>query len=69
MERHFIPGTLSGSGVNWEVEVPDEAAMKAFQKNVTRVGGYRCGWGAWVLRPGHQTDDIDFNNPASRHHY
>lgn len=70
MGRHSVPGTLSGSGLTWEVELPDDAAKAAFVKNVTKkVGGYRCGHGGWVLRAGYQADDIDFNNPASRHHY
>ena len=69
MERHEIPGTISGGGLTWEVELPDEAAKEAFQEKVTKAGGYRCGHGGWVLRPGYQADDTDFNNPASRHHY
>ena len=69
MAQHGIVGELSGAGKNWEVELPDDAAEQAFQEKVTKAGGYRCGWGGWVLRPGYQTDDLDYCNPASRHHY
>lgn len=69
MRKHNIPGEVSGRGQAWQVELPDESAMDRFREHVASVGGYRCGWGGWVLRPGYQVDNVDFNNPASRHHY
>lgn len=69
MRRHNIPGEVSGRGSEWEVELPDEAAKKLFERHVSdSVGGYRTGFGGWVLRPGYQGSG-DWNDPSSRHHY
>lgn len=46
-----IQGRVSGAGEGWEVEVADEATKELFQAKVCDVGGYKCGWGGWVLRP------------------
>jgi hypothetical protein len=69
MAQHGITGELSGAGMNWEVEVADDKAARAFQKKVAKVGGYRCGHGGWVLRPGYATDGRDYCDKASRAHY
>lgn len=74
MLRNKVPGSLSGRGEAWEVELPDDKAKKMFERLVEKplgisVGGYRTGFGGWVLRPGYKTDGLDYNNPASRHHY
>jgi hypothetical protein len=45
-----IAGEVSGAGARWEVEVADEKTMRAFQRKVCRAGGYRTGYGAWVLQ-------------------
>jgi len=63
-----IPGEVRGSGANWEVELPDEKAQKAFSKLVPGVGGYKTGYGAWIMKPGYK-DRGDPNDPSSRHHY
>lgn len=69
MEANGIPGELSGSGRNWQVELPDDKTMRAFLRKVAKVGGFRCGHGGWVLRPGYTSDCLDYCNKASRHHY
>lgn len=74
LKRTRIEGELSGRGRDWSVELPDRRTSDAFQKAYQKafgagVGGYRTGYGAWVMRPGYGADPHDFNNPASRHHY
>lgn len=69
MQEASITGELSGRGQNWEVELPNEKAKRKFQKLVCNVGGFRCGYGGWVLRPGYTCDGLDYCNPASRLHY
>jgi hypothetical protein len=69
MADNGIVGELTGAGKNWGVELPNDAAKNKFFRKVCKVGGFRCGWGGWVLRPNYRTDGLDFNNPASRHHY
>ena len=64
-----IPGTVTGAGQNWEVEVPTELMMDIFVAKVAAVSGYKTGYGAWVLSPNYKVDPIDFNHVASRHHY
>lgn len=77
-----IVGRVSGSGEAWEVEVLDEATKELFAAKVAQVGGYKTGWGGWVLRPmqqgglrfgtldsAEQTSLLDFNYVGSKHHY
>ena len=54
-----IVGEVTGKGDFWEVELPSEDAMNLFQKKVVRAGGYRTGYGAWVLRPGYQSSNLE----------
>ena len=69
MAENGIVGELTGAGKNWELELLNDAAKNKFQRKVCKVGGFRCGHGGWVLRPNYQTDGLDFNDKASRHHY
>jgi hypothetical protein len=68
MAAHGIEGKLSGAGKSWEVELSDEAAKNKFQREVGQVGGYKTGWGGWVLSPGYKSQG-DWNDVSSRHHY
>jgi hypothetical protein len=68
MAKHGIQGELRGAGKAWEVELPDEAAKNKFQREVGPTGGYKTGYGGWVLKPGHK-DKGDWNDPSSRWHY
>lgn len=66
-----IEGKVSGAGARWEVELPDERAKNKFMKAAPKdagIGGYRTGYGAWVLSPGYQSKG-DWNDPSSRWHY
>lgn len=69
MADNGIVGELTGAGKNWEVELLNDAAKNKFVRKVCKVGGFRCGHGGWVLRPNYRTDDLDYCNPASQHHY
>lgn len=44
-----------------------DALMNKVSK-VLHWGGYRCGWGAWVLEANYQ-DPGDWNDKTSRWHY
>jgi len=71
LEKHNIPGELSGSGTNWEIELPDEKTEKRFMKMYPgEIRGYKTGYGAWVMKPGKfREPDVDYGHPASPHHY
>lgn len=68
MKTAGVKGEVRGAGRNWEVELANERTMRKFQKNVTSVGGYRTGYGAWILQPNYQ-DMGDWNDKSSRWHY
>jgi len=68
MRKAGIVGEVRGRGSAWEVELPDERAKNAFQKHVTRVGGFKTGYGAWILRPGYKSMG-EWGDPGSRWHY
>jgi len=69
MTKFNIPGEVGGQGKNWEATLPDEKAKNLFQKHVLReIGGYKTGWGGWVLRPDYQSKG-DYMDPSSRWHY
>ena len=63
---------LGGRGRDWEIECPDERIQeevsKAFKAEGITLGGYRTGYGAWVLRQGYESKG-DWNDSSSRHHY
>jgi hypothetical protein len=62
--------TISGSEVEIYVE-NSETATKRKMNQISKVlnwGGYRTGFGGWVLRKGY-TGNGDFMDAASRWHY
>lgn len=63
-----ITGEVGGHGVNWEVELADEQTKDRFCQEITPAGGYRTGYGAWVLQADYQ-DRGDWNNPSSLWRY
>lgn len=70
MKTANIQGEVTGSGSSWEVELPDEKAKKAFEKAAGRkFGGYKTGYGGWVLRAAGNIDMGDWNDKSSRWHY
>ena len=65
----IVPLRVCGAGLNWEVKLADDKAVRAFRKHVTKnVGGYTTGCGEVVLRVGYQNKG-DFNDKSSAHHY
>lgn len=60
-------GEVRGKGREWELEVPDEAARKKAHRLCSGLGGYKTGYGAWVLMPRYQSMG-DYNYPGSRWH-
>jgi hypothetical protein len=71
LAQYKIPGQLSGKGSDWTLELPDEKAYKLWNRTAgktVKVGGYRSGFGSWVLSPGYQSKG-DWNDISSRWHY
>jgi len=69
MKAAGIVGEFSGAGSSFEVELADDEAHEAFCAKVTNaLGGYRTGYGAWVLRPGYVSSG-DWNDRTARCHY
>ena len=54
-----ITGEVTGKADAWEVELPDDAAKDVFLAKVCDAGGYRTGYGAWVLRPGYKVSSLE----------
>ena len=67
--KNNLPGEVSGRGSDWEVEVANEEEANAWHAVVNNLGGYRCGWGGWVLSPSHVPHTGDYCNVSSSHHY
>jgi len=63
---------LGGRGRDWSIECPNDRiekkVSKAFKAQGINLGGYRTGYGAWVLKPDYQSKG-DWGDPSSRHHY
>ena len=68
MKAVNIDGELRGAGKTWEVELKDEKTMKRFCAAVQNLGGYKTGYGAWILSPGY-VDKGDWNDKTSAWHY
>jgi len=69
MAKAGIKGEVTGRGAAFQVELPDEAALDAFQATITsELPGYRTGYGSWVLRPGYVSSG-DWNDRSARCHY
>jgi hypothetical protein len=69
MTKHNVAGEVTGAGRKWSVELANDAALRKFRKHVTKeVGGYKCGYGAWVMSPQHESQG-DWNDRAARFHY
>lgn len=68
MEKAGVIGAVTGAGRVWEVELADEETMQKFCATVCALGGYRTGYGSWILRPGYEGNG-DWNDKSSRWHY
>ncbi len=58
---------VSGSGESLEVEVTENDAEKLHKAGLT-WGGYKTGYGTWVLQA-KSIDKGDWNDKTSKHHY
>lgn len=68
MKQAGIAGEVSGRGSNWSVELASEKVMNEFIARVTPAGGFRTGYGAWVLQPNYLSKG-NWNEKSSRWHY
>ena len=69
MTDNNVAGEVSGAGNKWSVELANDAALRKFRKHVTKEGGgYKCGWGGWVMTPQYESLG-DPSDRMSRHHY
>ncbi len=59
---------LGGRGRDWSIEVVNDTGKRMVEKVIPGLGGYKAGYGGWVLSQGYQTSG-DWNDPSSRHHY
>lgn len=59
MAAKGISGEVTGKGEAWEVELADEATADKFRREVTPAGGYRAGYGAWVLGPTYKVSEYE----------
>ncbi len=60
--------TVTGKGREWEIETKDEKEANKVRR-VVRIGGYRCGWGGWVLQPGYAVSAYAGMGKADPMHY
>jgi len=58
---------IRGRGEEAEIEIQDEREAERFMLE-TGLGGYRTGYGAWVLRGGY-VGNGDYGDSTSRWHY
>lgn len=68
-----IKGELSGRGLNWEVELPNEFNHRKFstafrKQGFVGVGGFKTGCGTWILRPGYEGNG-EYGDKGSKWHY
>jgi hypothetical protein len=60
--------STEGCGRTLEVEVATEKDMRKFHKHVASWGGYKTGYGSWILQASYQPKG-DWCDTSSRHHY
>ncbi|NBW99614.1 hypothetical protein EBR03_08590 [bacterium] len=65
---------LSGIGQEWEIQTSDEPTKelvsKALRDNSVAWGGYKCGFGGWIMQSENQYSDRgEWSNPSSKWHY
>lgn len=70
-EAKIVPYEISGAGRTLQVTLNNERDAKRFAKKVAPWGGFRTGWGGWILRANYvsRDDGLSYCDPASYHHY
>ena len=53
MSAAGITGNVTGTGQDWEVELPSDSMKQRFRRSVCKLGGFKTGYGSWILRPGY----------------
>ena len=51
MKAAGIIGEVRGRGADVEVELEAGKSTAKFHKHVAKWGGFKTGYGAWILRP------------------
>lgn len=75
IRRDEVEIAYSGEVAEEDVEEGNaklELVSEELQKLGLTVGGYRCGWGGWVIQVNqwrHPAHDLDYNDRASIWHY
>ncbi len=64
LKSQNVKAEIRGVGENWEVELPNEFNYRKFRKalreyGVLIFGGYKTGYGAWVMRPNYVIDEFE----------
>ncbi len=72
MAKVGVVGMVKGKGQEWEVELPNDATLRSFRRMAKAIGltygGFRTGFGGWVLRPEYEGNG-DWGDKCSRWHY
>ena len=60
MKAAGVQGEITGrrNGMDWQVEFTDELQMWNFRNQVARIGGFKTGYGTWILCPLYAADDL-----------
>lgn len=59
--------TVTGKGADFEIETTEEQ-HDTVHARVSGLGGYKTGYGNWILRTDYKPMG-DWNDPSSRWHY
>lgn len=59
---------VRGQGRDWEIECSSDAARKRVRKAIQGLGGYKTGYGSWILSANYESPG-DWNDKSSRCHY
>ena len=51
MSAAGITGNLTGTRQDWEVELSSDSMKQRFRRSVCKLGGFKTGYGSWILRP------------------
>lgn len=65
LEIQIEPNTNTGEDVDYD----DYQDFVDTVVETTGFGGYKTGYGGWILSDRYKSDEYDFNNPASKSHY
>ena len=54
-----ITGNVTGAGQDWEVELASDSMKQRFRRSVCKLGGFKTGYGSWILRPGYTSRNLN----------